>query len=811
MSTTAKRIFGIVLLTAAVMTSNPAAALEPSPGGPPGVAKEEQPEPLPDLADIRPLAIRLAGRLAALENQIFALSPDVSKFEKRLAAIEENLKRPADQLSQLMVSKDFGLRKLVMVREAIKREDQLLNEISSSLRNSIQQAGVFRKEWLAEKKRWSEWQSAIIQEGTFDQFRSVFEGANETIDRALNLVLPQFKAMLAMQEKVGNIQIKIYALIEELNGRIMVKRRSVLTDKFLPMLSSQYMSQFNRELYYDAITGLEDIAWPDRRFITQSGWILLLHVFISVFLAITIMRNREPLREKERWQFIAGRPYSVALFLGCMGTLWLYEAAGSPAAARLIPIAVGVVSLSRLVGGVSESAENRQFVYGVAIVLILTRLFEVVSLPLPLFRLYLVLTAVAGVVFCLRWAGKCRHKALSFQALLFRLFSLFFAFIVVAELAGKTGLTFYLFLTLIPTIGIVIAYVVFRHLMRGVLQWGLNLSLSRQSLVPDKNSDIIIRHAAIVADIVLWGLLFIPTVLRIWKVYDTFGGAVKGFLALGFEVGAQRISIGLVITAAGILYGTLVVSWIIQKIFLEQVLTKRQVEMGVRLAMAKLVHYLMVFVGFLLALSALGLEVTKLTIMLSALGVGIGFGLQGIVNNFVSGIILLFERPVRVGDMVEIGGQWAVIKRIGLRSTSVRTFDEADLIIPNANMVNNEVTNWTLSNRRVRLQIPVGVAYGSDVPLVIETLLACGKENPWAAKSIDPQVLFLRFGDSALEFELRVWVMDVDQRLIAGSEIHREIDRRFREANIQIAFPQRDLHLRSVDESINLQTPKISG
>ena len=146
-----------------------------------------------------------------------------------------------------------------------------------------------------------------------------------------------------------------------------------------------------------------------------------------------------------------------------------------------------------------------------------------------------------------------------------------------------------------------------------------------------------------------------------------------------------------------------------------------------------------------------------------------------------------------------------MIKRIGLRSTTVTTFDEADLIIPNANLVNDEVTNWTLSNRRARLQIPVGVAYGSDVTLVIETLTACGKENSWVAKRPEPQVLFLSFGESSLEFELRVWVSDIDQRLNVRSQIHQEIDRRFREANIEIAFPQRDLHLRSVDESVVLR------
>jgi small-conductance mechanosensitive channel len=212
-----------------------------------------------------------------------------------------------------------------------------------------------------------------------------------------------------------------------------------------------------------------------------------------------------------------------------------------------------------------------------------------------------------------------------------------------------------------------------------------------------------------------------------------------------------------------------------------------------------------------LALWTLGFEFTQLTIILSALGVGIGFGLQGVVNNFVSGLILLFERPVRVGDYIEFGGNWAEIKGIGLRATTVQTFDQADVIIPNADLVTNQVTNWTLSNRRVRLIVPVGVAYGSDVPLVMETLIACAKANSMVAKTPPPQVLFLSFGESSLDFELRVWVLDADDRLKVRSELHQEIDWSFREAGIEIAFPQRDLHVRSVEESVILQPQETTS
>jgi len=287
----------------------------------------------------------------------------------------------------------------------------------------------------------------------------------------------------------------------------------------------------------------------------------------------------------------------------------------------------------------------------------------------------------------------------------------------------------------------------------------------------------------------------LPAILAIWGLYPNLAGATKGLLTLGFNLGAQRISVALVIAAAGIFYGSYLISWILQKILIDEVLLRSRVEWGVRVSIGRLVHYVLVFLGFLLALLTLGFKFTELTILLSALGVGIGFGLQSIVNNFISGLILLFERPVRVGDIIELDGKWSEIKRIGLRSTTVQTFDQADVIVPNADLVTNQVTNWTLSNRQARLIIPVGVAYGSNVPLVMETLTTCARANSKVAQTPPPQVLFLGFGDSSLDFELRVWVVDVGDRLTVKSELHQEVDRSFREAGIVIAFPQRDVHL----------------
>jgi small-conductance mechanosensitive channel len=272
-------------------------------------------------------------------------------------------------------------------------------------------------------------------------------------------------------------------------------------------------------------------------------------------------------------------------------------------------------------------------------------------------------------------------------------------------------------------------------------------------------------------------------------------------LALGFTVGSQKLSIGLMLTALGLLYGAFLISWAVQAILMEEVFTRRGIDPGARVSIGRLIHYALVLIGFMLALIALGFDLKNITILGGALGVGIGFGLQTIVNNFVCGLIMLFERPVKVGDTIELNTQLGQIKKVGLRSTVVQTYDNSEIVVPNSDLITNQVTNWTLAERLSRIKIPVGVAYGSDVPLVMETILQCAADNQIVLKSPAPKVLFVNFGGSSLDFELRVWVADYDTRMQVVSELHQEIDRRFRELDIEIPFPQADLHVRSIDDS----------
>lgn len=208
----------------------------------------------------------------------------------------------------------------------------------------------------------------------------------------------------------------------------------------------------------------------------------------------------------------------------------------------------------------------------------------------------------------------------------------------------------------------------------------------------------------------------------------------------------------------------------------------------------------------LVAMHLLGVSLTNLAVIAGGLSVGIGFGLQTLINNFVSGMILLFDRSLRPGDIIELDGLWAVVRNINIRNTEVQTYDNATILIPNSELISGRLTNWTHKNDpRVRRDIAVGVAYGSDIARVKDLLLEAAAEHPVVLSAPAPQVIFANFGSSSLDFILRVWLRHVDFSVSAPSELREAIDQKFREAGVEIAFPQMDIHLRQGDGVLRLE------
>jgi small-conductance mechanosensitive channel len=226
-------------------------------------------------------------------------------------------------------------------------------------------------------------------------------------------------------------------------------------------------------------------------------------------------------------------------------------------------------------------------------------------------------------------------------------------------------------------------------------------------------------------------------------------------------------------------------------------------------AISLLVKITLMGLGIMLAFGAAEIDMSQITILIGALGVGIGFGLQNIFNNLISGLILAFERPIQTGDIIQIStlNLMGEVKEIGIRASTVRTFDGAEVIVPNGNLISNEVINWTLSDQRKRQEILVGVKYGTDTAKVLEILNSVVIEQNNVLKNPAPFNIFIGFGDSSLDFRVLFWTR-FDVGMGTKSAVGISIDEAFKKNGIEIPFPQRDLHLRSVSDTVDFQKEK---
>jgi small-conductance mechanosensitive channel len=296
-------------------------------------------------------------------------------------------------------------------------------------------------------------------------------------------------------------------------------------------------------------------------------------------------------------------------------------------------------------------------------------------------------------------------------------------------------------------------------------------------------------------------LVWLTATLDLFTVRHQIVAFVASTLKVSISLGKVSFSVGDVLAFVLILIVGFLCASLIRFILREEVLSRIPLQRGLPNAISTLAHYLVLLLVFLLALAGAGVDFSRFALLTGAFGVGIGFGLQTVVNNFVSGLILLFERHINVGDTVELGNVSGEITRIGIRSSTLRTFQGSEILVPNANLVSNQVTNWTLSDLRRRVDLPVGVAYGTDIERVLSLLVNVAQSHPEVLRDPEPVAVFQGFGDSSLNFELRFWSPHIQIHLRLKNEIAVAIAKALEEAEIEIPFPQRDLHIKEVNAS----------
>lgn len=279
-----------------------------------------------------------------------------------------------------------------------------------------------------------------------------------------------------------------------------------------------------------------------------------------------------------------------------------------------------------------------------------------------------------------------------------------------------------------------------------------------------------------------------------WR--DTLG-RIGSFLGRRYQIGNLEGSVTSLIGGAVIFAVAVMLSRTLSKLLQKRIAKRAYLDPGLHYTIGRLAQYLVIALGMLLALSfGVGLNLTSIAVIFTALSVGIGFGLQYLAADVASGFILLFERPVRVGDRISIGKEEGDVQSINLRTTVLTTNDRVSVIVPNSQLVREQLINWSYGDPRARMSIPVGVAYGSDVDLVSRTLLKATEDVDNVLRDPPPKVQFLKFGDWSLDFRLLVWTNRPRLHVQIRSDINFRIERLFREAGIEIPFPQTELRVR---------------
>ncbi|NML46496.1 mechanosensitive ion channel [Ramlibacter sp. G-1-2-2] len=545
---------------------------------------------------------------------------------------------------------------------------------------------------------------------------------------------------------------------------------------------------------------LRDYALADGIRLARALELLLLPLVL--FLAARGRRALEPVDVELSAARALARPVSLWLLL--VVTAVLAFEPDAPLMAQQLAMLLAAIPVLRLLPPASQR-ELGPWPYVASGLFLLNRLGFLVMSSTLLYRVYVLGLAVLALVLML-WlllrlqhamnAGKAGTMARGLRVGGLASVGLLVASIA-SNVAGNLSLAEMLvdgvvdsgYLALMAHVGVAVCVVLLQLLMNRS-RWS-----RRRLLRPDAPPlERLLVRVVKVAALAGWAAY----AMNSFRVFRPAYGAASELLSYELTLGEISLSLGRVCVFFLAVFLSVGAARLVRLLLRDEMLPRLEVPQGVGSSVASLAYYAMLLLGFVLALSAAGFRVSQLALVFGALGVGIGFGLQALVNNFVSGLVLMVERPLRVGDVVEMGGITGEVRTIGLRATVLRTFDGADVVVPNGSLLSGNLTNWTLVDRRRRVEVNVGLEYGCEPARAIELLLATAGATPGIAAQPAPQVLFQGLGANSLDFVVRAWCEDFDASATTRSALVTRIHDAVTAAGLRFPFPQRDLNLRSV-------------
>lgn len=372
------------------------------------------------------------------------------------------------------------------------------------------------------------------------------------------------------------------------------------------------------------------------------------------------------------------------------------------------------------------------------------------------------------------------------------------ASVLILDAMGYTYLSDYIADATLKSMGVILFMILVKNSLR---EWLDHILYDKLLKKPNLHFTVVqqwVNTLQLWTQTALW-VLFIYTLTSIWDIVPEVTHFIYQLWNWGFVVGPIHVTVGLLFSVLFIFYVATLLSHLIQFLLERNLYPRKDWDPGIRQAFSTGVRYLTALIALLISLRMLGFGLQNITVLAGALGVGLGFGLQNIANNFASGIILLIERPIKVDDLIQVNNTTGRVKKIGARSTVIETGEKASILIPNGELLAGQLTNWTYGNAVAGLNIPIGIAYGSDIEKASALLIQIASAHSSVLKNPEPQVEFKNFGDSSLNITLHAWIADVSTKGVVQTELMIQINKKFQESGIEIPFPQRVVYVRKED------------
>jgi len=789
-----------LLLAAAVRAAEPPAA---APAPPP------DPTPIP-VAEV-PVRVEELGRLLREIEASSAPSAAIREVGEQVAAEAELVARRATQTaSELAQVSDLAW--LSDLESGWRQEEKLLAEWDQRLfdhlktiETGLERLKELRAVWTATSQELAKDSAPAPLVARAKDVLDQIKATRKRVEVQRDATLETQNQVAALKVQVGDVLARIAETRTRMLSTLLARDQRPLWSAWRPDAGTAPPLERLQTSWSSDFAALQE--WSRR----QAGQLPTTLALLVAVLATALALRRRALRWGADDEGVASaarifeRPVAVA-FIGWLFLTPVFRGE-APAIVRKLATLVLLVPLLRAVPPLLDGPVLRLFWVQMAF-LVCDRARDLVSAA-PFLERSLFAAETAVALGALGWLSRPERLAeiplgergqrwlrlavpLALVTLAVALAANVLGYVRLAKLLGDG--------TLRSGYALVSAYALVR-ILDGLIVLGLRLRPFRAlHLVDQRRARIsgVARRGVRAGVVALW----VVAAFEFYGIREPVWRAVVAVLGAELRVGQLALSPGDLLAFVITLVVSYAFSRLLRSLLEEDVFPRVRTQRGVPHALSTFAGYAVFAVGFLLALAAAGVDLGRVMILAGALGVGIGLGLQDVVKNVVAGAILLFERPIQIGDAVQLGELLGVVQRIGLRSSTVRTIDGAEVIIPNGQLVAEPIVNWTLSDRRRRIALPVGAAYGSDPERVIALLLEVARAHPRVLSEPAPSAVFMGFGESSYDFQLFAWTGSFHDWMQTRSELAIGVSRALNEARIEIPFPQRDLHLRSVDPKL---------